>query len=63
MTHSVSNNNFDLVNLLIENGVDVNAKDRDGRLPLIEAYTYEMGQLLIKHGAKTGAQLKAEQKK
>jgi ankyrin repeat protein len=52
--------------LLIANGADVNAKDRDGKTPLDLANIYpkrpKTADLLRKHGGKTGEELKAEGK-
>ena len=48
--------------LLIANGADVNAKDRDGKTPLDLANIYpkrpKTADLLLKHGGKTGEELK-----
>ena len=55
----------EIVELLIAEGADVNAKDRDGETPLDGAIKYkrtETADLLRKHGGKTGEQLKAEGK-
>jgi len=47
-----------VVELLIHEGADLNAKDEDGDTPLDFAYA-ETADLLRKHGAKTGEELKA----
>ena len=55
----------EIAELLIAKGADVNAKNKDGWLPLdaavINDHT-ETADLLRKHGGKTGAELKAEAK-
>ena len=48
----------EIVELLIGKGADLNAKDEDGDTPLDFAYA-ETADLLRKHGAKTGEELKA----
>ncbi|SVC81135.1 uncharacterized protein METZ01_LOCUS333989, partial [marine metagenome] len=50
----------EIVELLIFNGVDANASDPQVREKSIEMY--EVADLLRKHGAKTGEELKAEGK-
>ena len=55
----------EIVELLIEKGANVNAKDFENKTPLDEAINYkhnETADLLRKHGAKTGQELKAEGK-
>ena len=54
-----------VVELLIGKGLDVNAKDEDGATPLDWANgngNRRTADLLRKHGAKTGEELKAEVK-
>ena len=54
-----------MVELLIEKGADVNAKEDDGDTPLdlaISRNRTETADLLRKHGGKTGEELKAEEK-
>ena len=41
-----------MVELLIDNGADVNITDYCGCTPLSAAKTDEMAELLVKHGAK-----------
>ena len=55
----------EIAELLIANGADVNAKTNDGHTPLDRAILNEdteTAALLRKHGAKTGEELKAEEK-
>ncbi|MDP6417437.1 MAG: ankyrin repeat domain-containing protein, partial [Gammaproteobacteria bacterium] len=53
----------EIVELLINAGADVNAKDRHGITPLDAArFNRETADLLRKHGGKTGEELKAEGK-
>ena len=49
------------IEFLIANGANINAKDETGKTPLDSA-TSELTDLLRKHGAKTGEELKAEGK-
>ena len=56
---------MEIAELLIEKGGDVKAKDMNGKTPLDEAIKRkhtEAIDLLRKHGAKTGEELKAEGK-
>ena len=53
----------DVAEILIANGADVNAKNFQSKSPLDFAVKYkqpELADLLRKHGAKTGEELKAE---
>ncbi|MDB4342064.1 ankyrin repeat domain-containing protein [bacterium] len=55
----------EVVELLIANGADVNAKNRNGDTPLDYAITFkrtELADLFRKHGGKTGEELKTEGK-
>ena len=55
----------EIVELLITAGADVNAKKDNGKTPLdlaIRRHHHETADLLRKHGAKSGAELKAEGK-
>ena len=55
----------EVVELLIAKGADVNAKNDDGVTPLVTAIMHkqtEITDLLRKHGAKTGEELKAAAK-
>ena len=57
--------NKEIAELLINNGADVNAMDKDGNTPLDVAEEFnqpEIADLLRKHGGKTGEELKAEDK-
>jgi ankyrin repeat protein len=56
---------MEIVELLIANGADSNAKDIEGETPLNwveEGKHKEIADLLRKHGGKTGEELKAEGK-
>jgi len=62
LLHAVMNSRKEIVELLITNGADVNAKDADGFTPLdtaINSQHTETADLLRKHGAKTAEELKA----
>ena len=55
----------EVVELLIANGADVNAKNRNGDTPLDSAIKdkhTETADILRKHGGKTGEELKAKGK-
>ena len=51
----------EIAELLIANGADVNTMQEDGETPLDWA-DGELADLLLKHGGKTGEELKAEEK-
>ncbi len=51
----------EIAELLIANGADVNTMQEDGETPLDWA-DGELADLLLKHGGKTGEELKAEGK-
>ena len=54
-----------IVELLIAEGADVNAKDEEGKTPLDATSVFnktETADFLRKHGGKTGKELKAEGK-
>ena len=53
----------EMVELLISNGADVNAKGEDGWTPLNITHDPETIDLLRKHGGKTKNELEAEAKK
>ncbi len=52
----------EVVKILLEAGADVNARDKHGRAPLHWPHAEEMKDLLRKHGAKYGWELRAEEK-
>ena len=60
LTVAVAYGSKEIVELLIFNGVDVNAFDPQVREKSIEIY--EVADILHKHGGKTGEELKAEGK-
>ena len=63
--HAASYGNIEAVKQYLADGVDVNAKDQDGKTPLDKAEHQErtkIADLLRKHGGKTGEELKAEGK-
>ena len=53
--------NKETAELFLAEGADVNAKTNDGETPL-DLAKGEIGDLLRKHGGKTGEELKAEGK-
>ena len=62
---AVANGDKEIVELLIANGADVNAKTDAGETPLdwaIKNKHPETADLIRKHGGKTGEELKAEKK-
>ena len=56
------NGHKEIVELLINNGADVNVVDEDGEAPLDFTVNKEIISLLRKHGGKTAEELKAEGK-
>ena len=60
LTVAVAYGSKEIVELLIFNGVDVNAFDPQVREKSIKMY--EVADILCKHGGKTGEELKAEGK-
>jgi ankyrin repeat protein len=63
--YAASNGQKEIAELLIAEGADVNAKDKERKTPLDYAVALkhpELADLLLKHGGKTAAELKAESK-
>ncbi len=63
MDSATQNGHKEIVELLVVNGADVNAKGEKGKTPLDWAIYFkhpETADLLRKHGGKTGEELKAE---
>ena len=62
---ATANGHKEVGELVIAKGADVNVKDNDGETPFdstIRRKQAEIANLLRKHGAKTGEELKAEGK-
>ena len=55
-------NGVEIVEILLANGANINAKDENGETPLDGSNTIEITNLLRKHGGKTGEELRAERK-
>ena len=51
----------EIVKLLLENGVDVNAQDKEGRTPLDYTTSDELKALLREHGGLSGEELKNQE--
>ena len=66
LNHAAEGGHKELIELLIENGADLNVKDETlGKTPLgwaIHRKKTEAADLIRKHGGKTGEELKAEGK-
>ncbi len=56
--------NTKIAKLLVQNGAEISRKDREGRTPLdrVQDANKEMAELLRKHGAKRGKELKSAEK-
>lgn len=59
---AIAEEKFKVVELLINNGADVNQTDTLGRTPLHNVSTKEIAELLITHGAKVDAQELSDEK-
>ena len=57
MHHAAVSGRKEIVELLIANGADVNAKDDVGTTPLHHAITKEIAELLITNGADVNAKM------
>ncbi len=54
--------NKEMIEVLLENGFDINMQDKYGKTALDYAHTEDMKQFLISHGAKSGKELKKNSK-
>ena len=50
--HYAASNSLQCVELLVESGADLNARDRDGYTAIFRAFTVEIAKVLVENGAK-----------
>lgn len=51
--YAVEADNLELVKVLLNQGADVNAQDKDGKSPYMLTSNDQIEKLLIEHGART----------